>query len=370
MGIFDSGWMTPERAAAFQGIGLGLSQLDAGQTVNLSPVYDAMEKRKQAEQMRKVMDVPGLMDRFTPEQRAVLAAMPEQMATQIIMENAFATPEPVKGVAVGGNLVNPITGEVMYAGGNEPVKLQTVTGADGAVYTFDPVSGEMKPALPGEEAEGLDPDRYRVVGATLYDLSTDPPTPVGQGAMQEEVIMGADGKPIVIRGGAGTMKAYTEAQSKDNVFATRAKGALQILDPVADQLTSVGNRALEYDPTGVLRAGQSSEFQVAKQAGDEFLQAILRKDTGAAITPDEQNLYGKTYLPQPGDGPAVLEAKKASRARAIAALESGMSERQVVDTERALVEAARRVDEAAETPKSANPEAISDDDLLKLYGGE
>jgi hypothetical protein len=60
------------------------------------------------------------MDKFTPEQQAVLASMPEALATQIIMEHAFKTPEPVAGVNVGGNLVNPYTGEVMYSGPEEP----------------------------------------------------------------------------------------------------------------------------------------------------------------------------------------------------------------------------------------------------------
>lgn len=114
-------WMTPERAAAFQGIGMGLSQLSAGQPVDLSPAYEALQQRQEAAKMRKVMEVPGLMDQFTPQQRAVLASMPEGLATKIIMESAFRpAPEPVKGVAVGGRLVNPITGEEMY---NPPPEL-------------------------------------------------------------------------------------------------------------------------------------------------------------------------------------------------------------------------------------------------------
>jgi len=102
-------WMTPERALAFQGIGMGLSQLDAGQPVNLSPVYEALDQRKQQAAMRKMLDVPGIMDSFTPQQQAVIAAMPEGLATQVIMEHAFKAQEPVAGVNVGGNLVNPYT---------------------------------------------------------------------------------------------------------------------------------------------------------------------------------------------------------------------------------------------------------------------
>jgi hypothetical protein len=148
---------------------------------------------------------------------------------------------------------------------------------------------------------------------------------------------GAGGFRLIQGAGAASAKPFTEGQSKDVVFATRAKGALEVLEPVAGNLTSLGSRAAELDPTGIIRGRvQSPEYQVAKQAGDEFLQAILRKDTGAAITVPEQALYGVTYLPQPGDGPAVLEAKRAARQRAVAAIEGGMSPAQMIAQERAL----------------------------------
>lgn len=136
-------------------------------------------------------------------------------------------------------------------------------------------------------------------------------------------------------------KPFTEQQSKDNVFVTRARGALEVFEPVADTLTSRGDRLMEYTPMGVGREYQDPNFQVAQQAGDEFLQAILRKDTGAAITEPEQALYGATYLPRPGDGPAVLEAKRQARIRAVNAIEAGMSPAQMVARDRALVNAAR-----------------------------
>jgi len=51
----------------------------------------------------------------------------------------------------------------------------------------------------------------------------------------------------------------------------------------------------------------------------------LRKDTGAAITQEENEQYGKVYLPQLGDSPEVLKTKRAARKRAIIALEAGMT---------------------------------------------
>lgn len=122
-GLLDAArqWMTPERAIAFQGLGMGLSQLGSGQPVNMSPAYAALEQRKQQAQMRSLMQQPGMMDRFSPQQKAALAAMPEGLATKILMESIFAPPpEPTKGVVVGDNLVNPITGQTIYQGSSKP----------------------------------------------------------------------------------------------------------------------------------------------------------------------------------------------------------------------------------------------------------
>lgn len=136
--------------------------------------------------------------------------------------------------------------------------------------------------------------------------------------------------------GPGAGKNLTEGQSKDTVFATRAEGALQILDTVDTELTSFPQRMAEGDPTGLLRGLQSDKFQSAYQSGTEFLQAVLRKDTGAAITPSEQNEYGRVYLPRPGDGPVQIEQKRASRHRALEAIKAGMPPQAILAQELAL----------------------------------
>jgi len=145
----------------------------------------------------------------------------------------------------------------------------------------------------------------------------------------------ADGT-VIQQGGA--QRPLTEAQSKDTVYATRAAGALPILDQMGSALTDPVQRAMELDPTGIVRGNQSPEFQQANQAGLEFLQAILRKDTGAAITAEEQNQYGRVYLPQPGDSPEVLEQKRVSRQRALAAIEAGIPPQGILNQEKALQE--------------------------------
>jgi hypothetical protein len=146
-----------------------------------------------------------------------------------------------------------------------------------------------------------------------------------------------DGNISFVEGGvAGTgEKPFTEGQSKDVVFATRARGALAEFNPVADKLISRSEALLDIVPLGLGREYQDPDYQIAQRSGTEFLQAILRKDTGAAITPAEQEEYGKVYLPQPGDSPAILKSRAEARLRAVAALEAGMSPKQMLAVERA-----------------------------------
>lgn len=136
--------------------------------------------------------------------------------------------------------------------------------------------------------------------------------------------------------GAGSSKPLTEGQSKDAVYATRAEGALATLDTVANELTDRASIVADQTPLGIGRGIQSDQYQIARTAGDEFLQAILRKDTGAAITSQEMQEYGRTYLPQPGDGQAVLQQKQQARRRALEALKAGMPPDAILAQERAL----------------------------------
>jgi hypothetical protein len=154
----------------------------------------------------------------------------------------------------------------------------------------------------------------------------------------------------------GNIKPLTEGQSKDTVFATRATGALPTIDKLGSALTSFWEKAGGSTPVfgNYLK---SSEYQQAEQAGREFLAAILRKDTGAAVTPSEVTEYGGTYLPQPGDKPPVLEQKRVSRLRALEALKAGMPPQAIL----AMEKAGERIDKAAPAPApeaSGVPEGV------------
>lgn len=139
---------------------------------------------------------------------------------------------------------------------------------------------------------------------------------------------------VTFQQGAG-LKPLTEQQSKDTVYSVRAEGALPLIDEMGNALTSLSESVGGQVPA-VGNYLKTPEYQQAEQAGREFLAAILRKDTGAAITSQEMAEYGAVYLPRPGDSPEVLAQKQASRARALAALKAGMPPNAITAQQNAL----------------------------------
>jgi len=136
----------------------------------------------------------------------------------------------------------------------------------------------------------------------------------------------------------GPMKGgkLTEQQSKDSVFLTRAVGAMPVLDALGDKLASFSDSVGGKAPL-VGNYLKSKEYQQAEQAGREWMMSILRKDTGAAITKEEESIYGDMYLPRPGDDKAVLTQKKAARQRATQAIQLGLPPEAILNLERAGV---------------------------------
>ncbi|MGD9664215.1 MAG: hypothetical protein AB7U34_03275 [Novosphingobium sp.] len=146
---------------------------------------------------------------------------------------------------------------------------------------------------------------------------------------------GPDGQLKIVQGpgagGASGMK-LTEGQSKDLVYFNRASGAAPILDQSEQALTGFGDAVGDRVPL-VGNYMTSPQYKQAKQAGEEWLSAILRKDTGAAITKQEIEIYGKMYLPQPGDTPDIITQKREARARATDAIKRGLGTAEILANE-------------------------------------
>lgn len=140
-------------------------------------------------------------------------------------------------------------------------------------------------------------------------------------------------EPLKAPEGGNAVRApgkLTEQQSKDLVYYERGSQALATLDAVGGDVLASGSESAKNAIPGVGNYLTSEKFQQAKQAGESFLASILRKDTGAAITQPEQEIYGRIFLPRPGDGPAVLTQKTEARRQAMDAIRSGLGPAEVL----------------------------------------
>lgn len=132
----------------------------------------------------------------------------------------------------------------------------------------------------------------------------------------------------------------TEGQSKDYNYYERGNAANGELAGNGDALTGaatagrngargVTDSLIRSLPAGIGESAAanwlvSSDRQKAEQSGREFINAILRKDSGAALTDEEQRIYGKTYLPQAGDSQEVLQQKANARTRTLLGIRGGL----------------------------------------------
>lgn len=148
------------------------------------------------------------------------------------------------------------------------------------------------------------------------------------------VSVGPDGQ-VTFNQGPG-VKPLTEGQSKDTVYSTRATAAMPLLNKHEGALLSLGETLASGIPLNLGNYAQTEEFQLARDAGKDFLASILRKDTGAAVTKSEEDLYGRIFLPQPGDKPATVDAKRQRRTLAVEAIKAGMPPQAIANMGKAL----------------------------------
>lgn len=129
--------------------------------------------------------------------------------------------------------------------------------------------------------------------------------------------------------GADGMPKLTEAQGKANLYQSRATESDRIMSELEGKYSPMAiNAKQKAGETWVVGGGLEAaanamlpeNAQKVEQSQRDFVNAILRQESGAVINPDEFKNAQKQYFPQPGDGDGVIAQKKKNRATAIAGL--------------------------------------------------
>jgi len=202
--------------------------------------------------------------------------------------------EQQKGVVVGKMIVNPTTGAVIYDGSQEGSELP-------ATYRALQLRAEAAGLVPGTEAYS----QFMINGGQRAGLS---------------VKTNPDGTFEITEGGAtGSGRAMTEGQAKALTFSQRMEASQRILGTVEQEGTSIFNSIVSNVPfAGNLLT--SPEYKLYDQAKRDFVNAVLRFESGAAIAASEFANADVQYFPQPGDTEAVIRQKRNNRDLAIAVM--------------------------------------------------
>ncbi len=145
-------------------------------------------------------------------------------------------------------------------------------------------------------------------------------------------VTGPDGTPMLVQqdkqGNMKPVQGYgpkfkeekplTDSQSKALLFGSRMRESDKVLGDLAKDGTNSsipGSRSPVIG--GVINAFSGENQQALDQAKRDFMTAVLRRESGASISPSEFSVADKQYFPQIGDSEKVLKQKALNRKLAI-----------------------------------------------------
>jgi hypothetical protein len=118
-----------------------------------------------------------------------------------------------------------------------------------------------------------------------------------------------------------SMLDLTEGEGTSTIYSGRMRQAQNILGLVEREGTDFAQKIAQNIPL-VGNYLTTEEYKSYDQAKRNFVNAVLRRESGAAIAPSEFDSAEKQYFPQPGDTETIIAQKRANRELAIRLMEA------------------------------------------------
>lgn len=224
---------------------------------------------------------------------------------------------------IGGQIIDrtidPLTG------------MPTETGRTAKTLTPDSILTDERTRAEGAANRGVTIRGQNMTDSRARDLAAATRETARASDMQYDADRGVlinkrTGATVTPTGLEGKPVKLTEGQGKAFMFGSRAVEADQIISDLGTDYSPMGVAAKNaagqvWGIGGALEMGAnallSDKSQQAEQAQRDFINAVLRQESGAVIADSEFNNARKQYFPQPGDSAAVLAQKAANRKRVI-----------------------------------------------------
>lgn len=202
-------------------------------------------------------------------------------------------------------VMNPEAGKILLAQALEKKQYGFTKMEDGTLVRTDPLSGKAELAYGNSDA-----NKVGVAGPDGKII----PYPEGLDSSGRKIFANEVART---NADAATGK-MTESQGKAAGFATRMAKSLDIINRTENEGQNVFGKMADKIP-GVGSYLQSDNYQSYTAAKQSFINAHLRKDSGASIHDPEFIRAEKELFPQPGEGPTAIREKRERRA-AVAAV--------------------------------------------------
>lgn len=152
----------------------------------------------------------------------------------------------------------------------------------------------------------------------------------------------------------GAQGKITATQGLVAGYARRLEQAQADLLSLSDSGYERGSRMEAFSKAVRPEAFETQEQKLQEQAERNFINAVLRRESGAAIAPSEFDNAAKQYFPRSGDGPEVLAQKLRNR-------------QQVIESFKA--EAGRALDQFPKIQDTSPNPRISNAGMTKISNG-
>lgn len=203
---------------------------------------------------------------------------------------------------------------------NDPMKqlVQQYLGQSGQGAPTQPQGAIPNPPSPGQAPQGIQLDMTRQQAFEQPSQQNNAPTM--QDAMFNAALSKQMGNPPegMMWGRGGLIPApnpkITDEQAKAAGYYQRMQNSNQVMGN--PNVTSAVMDWKQQAKSAVPLVGNSlvsENFQAGEQAQRDFINALLRRESGAVIAPSEFENAQKQYFPQYGDGAAVLAQKAKNR---------------------------------------------------------
>ena len=210
--------------------------------------------------------------------------------------------------------VNPITG-IATETGSTPILQSADSVASNATSRANNASSNATT----QRGQNLTDARSRDATAATLSKPFEVTGPDGAPVLVQQ---SKDGKITPVTGYSpktASDKPMNEGQSKAALFGSRMKASHEVLDSLAGDgvTTSTPGSRTGFGVGAVLNTMSSAKQQQLNQAKRDFVNAVLRRESGAAIAESEFSNADSQYFPQVGDAPEVIKQKSNNRELAI-----------------------------------------------------